>query len=101
MSRLSESAPVGVHLRADRDRGVAVVLRVDLQCALDGGVGAVGGDHRVAVHLLAALEDHTDDPAVGVELGSGDLGALAHLGACGLGVLEQHRVQLVRLTVCP
>ena len=40
---------VGGHLRADRDRRVAVVLRVDLQGPLDGGVGAVGGDDRVAV----------------------------------------------------
>ena len=85
-----------MHLGADRDRRVAVVLRVDLQCALDGGVGAVGGDDRVAVHLLAALEDHADDAAVGIQFRSGDLGALAHLGARGLGVLEQHGVQMGR-----
>ena len=86
--------PVGVHLGADRDRRVAVVLRVDLQRALDGGVGAVGGDDRVAVHLLAALEHHADDAAVRVEFGSGHLGGLAHLGARGLGVLEQQGVEL-------
>ena len=85
--------PDGVHLGADRDRRVAVVLGVDLERPFDGGVRAVGGDHGIAVHLLAAFEGHAGDPAPFVEDRPGDFGALADDGAGRLGVLEQQRVE--------
>ena len=67
---------VGGHLGTDRDRRIAVVLRVQLQRPLDRRVGAVGGDHRIGASPSRRRERHAGDAAVRVEHRADHFGGL-------------------------